>query len=84
MDICREQSPPLQEPATGAGSRSRLASCWLQDGEHEVPAELALPDPGSPDELSPILPNARTRDSGIPASTAAAGQAASPEPGSLA
>ncbi len=84
MDICREQSPPLAQPATGARSSSRLASCWLQDGEHEVPAELALPEPGSPDELSPILPNASTRDSGIPASTAVAGQAASPEPGSLA
>jgi peptide/nickel transport system ATP-binding protein len=84
MDICREQSPPLDQPAIGARASSRLASCWLQDGEHEVPAELALPEPGSPDELSPILPNASTRDSGIPASTAVAGQAASPEPGSLA
>ena len=84
MDICCEQSPPLAQPAIGARSSSRLASCWLQDGEHEVPAELALPEPGSPDELSPILPNASTRDSGIPASTAVAGQAASPEPGSLA
>ncbi len=84
MDICREQSPPLEQPATGTGSRSRLASCWLQDGQHEVPAELALPEPGTAPPPTPILPNASTRDSGIPASTAAAGQAASPEPGSLA
>jgi peptide/nickel transport system ATP-binding protein len=87
MDICREQSPPLAEPATGARASSRLASCWLQDGEHEVPAELALPEPdraAGPPPLTPLMPNASARDSGVPASTAVAGQAASPEPGSLA
>jgi peptide/nickel transport system ATP-binding protein len=84
MDICREQSPPLDQPAIGARASTRLASCWLQDGEHEVPAELALPEPGRPDQLTPILPNASARDSGIPASTAVAGQVASPEHGSLA
>jgi peptide/nickel transport system ATP-binding protein len=87
MDICREQSPPLQEPATGASSRTRLAACWLQDGEHEVPAELALPEPESgsgPAPLAPILPNASARDSSVPASSAAAGRTATPEQGSLA
>ena len=42
MDICRAQVPaaiPL-----GAGGRS--AACWLHDGTHGVPAELAVPEPG--------------------------------------
>ncbi|HEY9244821.1 MAG TPA: ABC transporter ATP-binding protein [Streptosporangiaceae bacterium] len=83
MDLCREQSPPLEQPAAGAGPGIRLASCWLQDGQHEVPSELALPEPGQA-ELTPIVPNANARDSSVPASTAAAGHAATPEPGSLA
>jgi peptide/nickel transport system ATP-binding protein len=48
MDICREQSPPLEPPAASAGrTSSRLASCWLQDGSRPVPAELAQPEPGT-------------------------------------
>ncbi len=48
MDICREQSPPLEPPAGSAGRVSgRLASCWLQDGSRPVPAELAQPEPGT-------------------------------------
>ncbi len=48
MDICREQSPPLEPPAGPAGRMSsRLASCWLQDGSRPVPAELAQPEPGT-------------------------------------
>ena len=48
MDICREQSPPLEPPAGSAGRISRrLASCWLQDGSRPVPAELAQPEPGT-------------------------------------
>jgi peptide/nickel transport system ATP-binding protein len=49
MDICREQSPPLEQPAASAGriSDGRLASCWLQDGTRPVPAELAQPEPGA-------------------------------------
>ncbi len=104
MDICREQSPPLGQPAvparggnppeppgigqrpSGGGERSgsRLASCWLQDGEHEVPAELALPEPDGAAPPTPILPNASTRDPSVAASSAAAGSAAAPEHGSLA
>jgi hypothetical protein len=49
MDICREQSPPLEPPADPAGriSDGRLASCWLQDGSRPVPAELAQAEPGT-------------------------------------
>jgi len=87
MDVCREQSPPLDQPAGGDGASTRLVSCWLQDGDHEVPAELARPEPGrapGPARLTPVLPHASAPDPGIPASTAAAGHPATPEPGSLA
>ncbi len=60
MDICREQSPPLEQPAASAGDR--LASCWLQDGTRPVPAELAQPEPGTapppgpgPGQLAPSI-----------------------------
>jgi len=52
MDICREQSPPLEQPAASAGDR--LASCWLQDGTRPVPAELAQPEPGA-GQLAPSI-----------------------------
>jgi peptide/nickel transport system ATP-binding protein len=43
MDICRTQMPP----ATALGQAGqRSAACWLQDGAHHVPAELAAPEPG--------------------------------------
>jgi peptide/nickel transport system ATP-binding protein len=41
MDICRTHMPP----AIFTGDRS--AACWLQDGAHDVPAELAVPEPGA-------------------------------------
>ena len=44
MDICRTEMPPAFRPGAGGG---RSAACWLQDGTHEVPAELATPEPGS-------------------------------------
>jgi peptide/nickel transport system ATP-binding protein len=43
MDICRTEMPAAIQ--VGAG-RGRSAACWLHDGSHEVPAELALPEPG--------------------------------------
>jgi peptide/nickel transport system ATP-binding protein len=42
MDICRAQVPPAIP--LGAGGRS--AACWLHDGTHDVPAELAVPEAG--------------------------------------
>jgi peptide/nickel transport system ATP-binding protein len=59
MDICREQSPPLEQPAASAGASAggRLASCWLQDGTRPVPGELARPGPGAaPRPGSPAAP----------------------------
>ena len=34
MDMCREQSPPLELPRCWPRVQRRLASCWLQDGAH--------------------------------------------------
>jgi len=42
MDICRTHMPP---PIPLGGDR-RSAACWLQDGAHDVPAELAAAEPG--------------------------------------
>ena len=42
MDVCRTEMPV----AFGLGGRS--AACWLHDGAHEVPTELAVPEPGTP------------------------------------
>jgi hypothetical protein len=35
--------PAAFRPGPGGG---RSAACWLHDGTHEVPAELAAPEPG--------------------------------------
>ncbi|MGN6242350.1 MAG: ABC transporter ATP-binding protein [Motilibacteraceae bacterium] len=42
---CRSQEPPLVQLTEPAGARSAL--CWLQDGRHEVPGELALTPAGA-------------------------------------
>jgi peptide/nickel transport system ATP-binding protein len=44
MDVCRTEMPPAFLPGAGGG---RSAACWLQDRAHEVPAELAVPEPGT-------------------------------------
>ena len=98
MDICREQSPPLEQPAASAGDR--LASCWLQDGTRPVPQELGQPEPGAaprpastpgasaPAASGPAPGTAATSTpvAGAPAAGSAAGQLApsiaAPDPGS--
>jgi len=45
MDRCRTTVPPLLQLGPAG---ARLAACWLQDGSGQPPAELALPEPGSP------------------------------------
>ena len=47
FDKCRTDSPPLFDLHAADGSGARAAACWLQDGSRPVPAELALPEPGS-------------------------------------
>jgi peptide/nickel transport system ATP-binding protein len=44
MDVCRAEMPAAFRPGPGGG---RSAACWLHDGAHDVPAELAMPEPGS-------------------------------------
>jgi peptide/nickel transport system ATP-binding protein len=44
MDICRTEMPPAFR-LHPMGARS--AACWLQDGSHELPGELAKAGPGS-------------------------------------
>jgi peptide/nickel transport system ATP-binding protein len=40
MPECATTAPPMVELSEGVGTRSAL--CWLQDGQHSVPAELGL------------------------------------------
>ncbi len=41
-------SPAVLLPGSLGAGGGRSAACWLHDGAHEVPAELAVPEPGSP------------------------------------
>jgi peptide/nickel transport system ATP-binding protein len=47
FDKCRTDNPPLLNLGT------RSAACWLQDGGHQVPAELARRADAGPDARSP-------------------------------
>jgi len=62
MDVCRTEMPPAFRPGPGGG---RSAACWLHDGAHEVPAELAISEPGSGTGAGP-------GQGGMPAALAAA------------
>jgi peptide/nickel transport system ATP-binding protein len=63
MDRCRTEEPPLLLSQGGA----RVAACWLQDGSVPVPAELAVPEPGTglaaapAPGASPVTPNVGSR-----------------------
>ena len=86
MDICREQSPPLEPPAGSTDRISgRLASCWLQDGSRPVPAELAQPEPGTAPRPA-STPTRAPAGPGTPAPDTSAGRLApsiaAPDPGS--
>jgi peptide/nickel transport system ATP-binding protein len=84
MDVCREQSPPLAQPAASAADR--LASCWLQDGTRPAPEELAQPEPGAPPRPGSTPAAATAAEGTPPARGTAAGQLApsiaAPDPGS--
>jgi peptide/nickel transport system ATP-binding protein len=41
-------SPAVLLPGSLSAGGGRSAACWLHDGAHEVPAELAVPEPGTP------------------------------------
>ena len=90
MDICREQSPPLEPPA---GSAAGYPAGWLPAGcrtaARPVPAELAQPEPGTaPRPAQPAQAPAAsgTPAPGTPAPDTSAGRLtpsiAAPDPGS--
>jgi peptide/nickel transport system ATP-binding protein len=45
MDICARQDPPVLTLHDASGTREVL--CWLQDGAHELPAELGKVPPAA-------------------------------------
>ena len=51
MDLCRQQVPAAV-PLGRAGERT--AACWLQNGTHDVPAELAVPERGTGAGQQPV------------------------------
>jgi peptide/nickel transport system ATP-binding protein len=57
FDRCVSADPPLE--ATGSG---RVAACWLQHGDHPVPAELNLPEPPPQTRALPLLDAAPAPD----------------------
>jgi peptide/nickel transport system ATP-binding protein len=64
MERCRTEEPPLL-PLNDGGER--VAACWLQDGSVPVPADLAVPVPGTDmavaatSAASPATPNVGSR-----------------------
>jgi peptide/nickel transport system ATP-binding protein len=44
FDRCSTDEPELVDVSNGA-DQPRAVSCWLHDGAHAVPADLALPEP---------------------------------------
>jgi len=64
MDVCRTDMPP-RFTLNGGG---RSAACWLQDGTHEVPAELGSVGSGGDDP--PVPPRSFAGET-APAATAA-------------
>ncbi|HEY1346141.1 MAG TPA: oligopeptide/dipeptide ABC transporter ATP-binding protein, partial [Streptosporangiaceae bacterium] len=82
MDVCRAEVP-VAIPLGRAGERS--AACWLHDGTHDLPAELAVPEPGAARGpaagTGPAGPAAGGTDSGAaPEPAAGTGAAAAPRP----
>jgi peptide/nickel transport system ATP-binding protein len=77
VDVCRTEMPA----AFQLGGRS--AACWLHDGAHDVPAELATPGPGSAPGAGPGLggtPPARAARMGA---AQPAGATALPDPAAV-
>jgi peptide/nickel transport system ATP-binding protein len=55
MDVCRTEMPAAFRLAPDGG---RSAACWLHDGAHDVPAELAIPG-GTRPAPAPLMGAAR-------------------------
>jgi peptide/nickel transport system ATP-binding protein len=81
MDVCRAEVP-VAIPLGRAGERS--AACWLHDGSHDLPAELAVPEPGAAPGpaagTEPAGPAAGTESGAAPEPAAGTETAAAPRP----
>jgi len=77
MDICRTEMPPTFR-LRPVGARS--AACWLQDGAHEVPAELATLEPGSGTGAGPGPGGTRPAPAPLMGTVQTAGATALPDP----
>src|SRR5215468_7276264 len=80
MDICRTEMPAAFRLGSGGG---RSAACWLQDGAHDVPAELATPEPGSVRGAGPGLGGTRPALAPLQAALTPGGATALPDPGAV-
>jgi peptide/nickel transport system ATP-binding protein len=77
MDVCRTEMP------AAFGLDGRSAACWLHDGAHEVPAELAVPEPATLFPKPATLSSEPAAVSPEPATLSSEPAAVSPEPGTL-
>jgi len=77
MDVCRTEMPPAFR-LHPMGARS--AACWLQDGAHEVPAELATLEPGSGTGAGPGPGGTRPAPAPLMDAVQTAGTTALPDP----
>jgi peptide/nickel transport system ATP-binding protein len=80
MDICRTEMPAAFRLGAGGG---RSAACWLQDGAHDVPAELATPEPGSVRGAGPGLGGTRPAPAPLPAALPPGGATMLPDPAAV-
>jgi peptide/nickel transport system ATP-binding protein len=82
----RTGAPPAGAPPArrGAGSLGpgggRSAACWLHDGAHDVPAELATPEPGSRPGAGPGPGGKRPALAPLTAAVPPGGATALPDP----
>ena len=77
MDVCRTEMSAAFRLGPGGG---RSAACWLHDGAHDVPAELATPEPGSGSGAGPGPGGTRPAQAPLTDAVQPAGAAALPGP----
>jgi peptide/nickel transport system ATP-binding protein len=80
MDVCRTEMPAAFRPGPGGG---RSAACWLHDGAHDVPAELATPEPGSGSGAGPGPGGTRPAPAPLMGAVQPAGATAVPDPAAV-
>ncbi|HYA51691.1 MAG TPA: hypothetical protein VEG33_11015 [Streptosporangiaceae bacterium] len=80
-DVCRTEMPAAFRPLSPGGGRS--AACWLHDGAHEVPAELATPEPGSGPGAGPGPGGTRPTPAPLLGSVQPAGATTLPDPAAV-